>query len=1071
MKEFVKSLENSFFGFWVKNYKLSFLFILIILFLGGTAIYQIPKESTPEIDIPMIQINTSYAGVNADDMDSLVTDKIIRQIQWVDGIKQIEATSSLGVSSISVELYDNIDPKDKLITIEDEVDQANLPSDAEDPVVSDITTENQLIFNLVLYSNDYSQNQLKEKARQVRDELEWRWGIANIDVVWTADYDYKISINQDEIDTIGLSINDVSDVLEAYHTNTPLGNYTVENFDYDFRIEWEVEEIQELMDLVIHWEDGSYVKLDDIASYEKNYEDDAKRYAWLIQDSKRYSSVSLEFEKDQQTSVFAASNFAKSEIDKLINSTEFAWINYFYTSDLAALIIEDYETLAKNWLITLLLVFALLFLFIGFKQSILASLALPLAFMITFVVLNELWFTMNFLTNFSLVLSFWVAIDVIIVIVEGATQKIKLGYSPKNAILLAIRDLWKPMTSWAATTLAVFLPMMFLPWMMGNFLAYIPITVFSVVFSAWLLSLTLNSAIFYKLNRNPKYYFGNPDAEDLLSENEKKLLENDRKEKHEKTDWKQKKDVFFEYLQNWYINTLEIILKNKFTRLLTIWIPIVWLVLSFVFLSPRIGFTLFPSSDVDFMQVSIEGPSGISSEYMSKYTTWFESKFNDIPEIEDYSYYVDWDSIWLDVNLLSVNERQNMNLRTIHDVEEEIVDRLKNLETQWLEISTEIQDGGPPQDADPVGMRIIADWIEYFDQLLEVWDDFREWLAKREWISDTDISSDELPGQYVYDFDNYALQEFGLTPDVVSHQVFSYLDWNEIWSITRWQDEFDIVVKSDQFGDKINPADIENIPVWEWIQFGNVAEVKLDRAVDEINRRDQNIVLSVWWDLARWFEARTADIQWDFKEFAQEYDYPEGVSFEEAWEAQENEELIIWIIEAFVIWIFAIFSILVLQFNSFSKPLIILYSVILAVLWINIWLWATWNPYSMPFGIGFVAMAWIVVNNAIILIDRINSNLENTEDNMKALLESWRSRLRPIILTTLTTIFGILPLALEDEFWASLGFTVIFGLAFGWLMTLFVIPAIYYEFFIKEKKWFIGRFFGWTKEKFSFIKN
>lgn len=1066
MKEFVKSLENSFFGFWVKNYKLSFLFVVLIVFLGGSAIYQIPKESTPEIEIPVLQINTSYAWVNADDIDSLITDKIVRQLQWVDWIRQIDATSSLWVSSITVELFDNIDPREKLITVEDEVDQVDLPSDADDPSVSDITTENQLIFNLVLYSQDYSQDELKEKAREVRDQFEWRWGVANIDVVWSADYDYEINVNQDELDSIWLSINDISDVLEAYHTNTPLWNYTVDDFDYDFRIEWEVDDIQELMDLVIHGQDWSYVKLQDVASYQKKYDDDAKRFAWLIQDSKRYSSVSLEFEKDQQTSIFAASNFAKSEIDKLINSTEFAWINYFYTSDLAALIIEDYETLAENWLITLVLVFALLFLFIWFKQSILASLALPLAFMITFFVLNQLGYTMNFLTNFSLVLSFWIAIDVIIVIVEWASQKIRLWYSPKNAILLAIRDLWRPMTSWAATTLAVFLPLIFLPGMMWNFLAYIPVTVFSVVFAAWLLSLTLNSAIFYKLNKDPKCYFGNPGAEELLSKQERELLEHDRKWKYEKTEWKQKKDVFFDFLQDWYANLLWIIMRNKFTRLTTIWIPVVLLVLSFIFLSPRIGFTLFPSSDTDFMQVSIEWPSGISSEYMSEYTSWFESKFNDIMEIEDYSYYVDSDTIWLDINLLSVSERENMNLWNVYDVEEKVLEKLQHLENKWMSISTQIQDGWPPQDSEPIWVRLVADSIEYFDKLLEVGDDFEYWLERREWIWDISISSDELPGQYVYSFDNYALEEFDLTPDVVSNQVFSYLDWNKIWSISRWQDEFDIVVKSDQFWDKINPADVDNIPVWEGVQFGDVAEVKLDRAVDEINRRDQNIVLSIWWDLARGYEARTAEIQWDFRQFAQEYDYPEWISFEEAWEAQENQELIIWVVEAFVIWMLAIFSILVLQFNSFSKPLMILYSVVLAVLWVNVWLWATWNPYSMPFGIGFVALAWIVVNNAIILIDRISSNLENTEDNMKALLESWRSRLRPIILTTLTTIFGILPLALEDEFWASLGFTVIFGLAFGWLMTLFVIPAIYYEFFIKEKKWFIRRFLGWITKFF-----
>jgi hypothetical protein len=177
--------------------------------------------------------------------------------------------------------------------------------------------------------------------------------------------------------------------------------------------------------------------------------------------------------------------------------------------------------------------------------------------------------------------------------------------------------------------------------------------------------------------------------------------------------------------------------------------------------------------------------------------------------------------------------------------------------------------------------------------------------------------------------------------------------------------------------------------------------------------------------------------------FAEQYNFPEGISFSAGWENAENQDLIVSTFKSLFIAMFLIFSILVFQFNSFKQPAIVLYSVILALLWVNIGLYLTGNPYSMPFMIWFIALTWVVVNDAIILIDRINKNLEKGIDDLHSIIGAGKSRLQPIIVTTLTTVFGVLPLALQDEFWAGLWFTIVFWL-FAWSsMTLFVIPSLY----------------------------
>jgi HAE1 family hydrophobic/amphiphilic exporter-1 len=177
---------------------------------------------------------------------------------------------------------------------------------------------------------------------------------------------------------------------------------------------------------------------------------------------------------------------------------------------------------------------------------------------------------------------------------------------------------------------------------------------------------------------------------------------------------------------------------------------------------------------------------------------------------------------------------------------------------------------------------------------------------------------------------------------------------------------------------------------------------------------------------------------------------PTWISYERSWETQENADLITAAAQWLVIAVFLIFAILVLQFNSFTRPMVILYSVICALLGVNIGLWLTWNPYSMPMGIGFIALTWIVVNDAIVLLDRIQENVRHGASEFEAIVEAWRSRLQPIILTTLTTLLGILPISLQDEFRAWLWFTLIFGLFAGSAMTLFVIPSLYTIFFVDK---------------------
>jgi HAE1 family hydrophobic/amphiphilic exporter-1 len=243
---------------------------------------------------------------------------------------------------------------------------------------------------------------------------------------------------------------------------------------------------------------------------------------------------------------------------------------------------------------------------------------------------------------------------------------------------------------------------------------------------------------------------------------------------------------------------------------------------------------------------------------------------------------------------------------------------------------------------------------------------------------------------------------------------------------------------------KCSNGKCQQVRVWDFANY------KFTKAVSTINRDKWKITITVEADILPGL--LPTDIQPLLVKYAEDYVYPEGIIFTLWWENQENSDLIISTFKSLFIALFLIFSILVFQFNSYSQPAIVLYSVILAFLWVNVGLFLTWNPYSMPFMIWFIALMWVVVNDSIILIDRINKNLAKGIDNIHSVLSAGKLRLQPIIVTTLTTVFWILPLALQDEFWAWLWYTIVFWLFAGSSMTLFVIPSLYYEVFLREKK-------------------
>ncbi len=242
--------------------------------------------------------------------------------------------------------------------------------------------------------------------------------------------------------------------------------------------------------------------------------------------------------------------------------------------------------------------------------------------------------------------------------------------------------------------------------------------------------------------------------------------------------------------------------------------------------------------------------------------------------------------------------------------------------------------------------------------------------------------------------------------------------------------------------------------IWQ-IRLSDVAMVNTDPSLTSIKRVDGDIVISVEADLDQWLQP--TNFQPKLEEFAKNYKYPSGISYKAGWENEANADLIQWAMIAFVVALFMTFVLLVYMFNSFSKPAIILYSIFTALLWVNIGLWVTGNPYSMAFAIWFISLIGVIVNTAIFLVDRINENTKKWVWLVESIIESGQARFKPIVISTLTTVLWLASSVTQDEFYAWLGYTVIFGLVFSSVITLVAVPILYYSVFRDKEEGEISR--------------
>lgn len=1025
--------------------KVSFILIFFIIAYGIYSVIHIPKESAPNVKLGRIEIKTVFQWVNPNDIDSLVTEKVEKKISHIEGIQKINSISRTGFSSVLVSLKKNADTTEVFTQIQSALDTITLPSGSEKPIIDERQTDNNFIFELLLYwkKSDFSDFELRQKAKLLQNYLEANSYIESVKIAgyrtlngWLfsdqADYRIKIILDKSKIQALKLSIHSVAHALRNANKNTTLWKHFIEWNSYNMYVWGKFESIEDLLSVSIPTPVWS-IQLRDIAKVKKQYPIYRFRELRITGQKQEYNYISLIFSKAHDAQVWEAATHIKQEINDLLKGKDFSWLQGLYTKDLSYFISKDFYKLYRTALITLLLVFIVLVVFVWFKESIISIILLPISFFVSFIILYNLGFSLNIITNFSLIIAFGIMVDTIIVIVEGVADKRKRGHAQIESVLHTLNEFKSPLISGSITTLIAAFPMMFFPWVAGKFVSYIPITIFITIIATLIVTLTISSVLFLSFKSSHEV------------ESQSVWLKRIRCARVR----------FLSLLSKVYIWFLRRVLYSKGLIIFYICIPLVLLIGSIIALSPRIGFTMFPDTDNGIVTIEFQSKQWLSKEYLQPYYNDITAVLGSYPELLYHYTTINDGHLFTYLELKEKSQRKRSGERNATEVVNALTKDFQFLEKKNFDVSVIAQNEGPRVSKN-IWVKLIAHTSKDVIKLEVVWTHIQKFLDSFPQVKNSGMSNRSENGSFVYYFNREKLKKLGLTTRDITDELYFYINWLNAGTIKSEFENNKIVIFVEELESNLTPDVVENliIPTKAWsVRVWDFMEYDLVHSVTSIVRENWKIILHVSADIKD-----VADISWvqkNLDHFLENYSFPEWVSVVKGGEIQENKEVLRYAVKSFVIAVSLIFLVLVFQFRSYSQAVLVLYSVVITLLGINIWLFVTGNSYSMPFIIGFIALAWIVVNDAIILVDVLNNKLRNArchcqEKYIEVVIEASRSRLQPIIVTTLTTVLGISPLLFQDKFWETFAYTVVFGLSIWSLMTLIIIPIIYRLFYMKK---------------------
>jgi multidrug efflux pump subunit AcrB len=1079
------------------DHKTSVFVLFFIIMLGGLISYaRIPKESFPEMEIPMIAVNTIYPGVAPADMETLVTRPIEDELNTIADIEELTSTSIEGYSSVVAEFSTTVDLEDALQKVREKVDLARpeLPEDAEEPTIVEFNFDEVPIMQVNL-SGEYGLVRLKELGEELQDRLEQIPSILRVDLRGGLEREVKVDVDLAKLKYYDLAMFDVIEAIQTEHVNIPGGSIDVGDFKYLVRVDGEFEDPTLIGDLVLTTVQGRPVYVRDIATVEFGF---AERETFARLDGS--SVVTLDVVKRTGENIIETSEAVKVAIDEmeaLFPPTTVVKI----TSDMSEDIFMMVSSLENNIISGLLLIVGVLFFFLGVRTSFFVALSIPTSMFLSFLLLGILGVSMNMIVLFSLILALGMLVDNAIVVVENTYRFVERGWDKATASKKATGEVAMPVIAATLTTLGAFAPLMFWPGMVGEFMGYLPLTLIitlsSSLFVALVIVPTLTS-LYLRLDSEPRKPMTRTARRTLIGGVVFFLLVvaalnwltallfllvaavayfahvwfMDRVGRLFQEDLIPRVLKFYERQLRWALDHRMFMMGSSMAVLIGTFV---------IYGAFNSGVEFFPE-DIPPKQiwVDVEAPVGTRAEFTDQIALRLEEEVKAYEGMEDSESVVATvgaggggnfmeggasgpEGARVTIQFVDFQDRQRDVFETLADFQRGV-----GRDIAGAEITVDKMAEGPPTGS-PVNLEIIGEdpavLKDLADRAIEILEDAPVFPKLVGLESDLDEARPEL--SVLVDREKAAL--YGLSTSAVGMAVRGAINGTEAGKYRTGNDEYDIVVRlAPEFRGELNA--LEDLTVMHegtQVPLVSVADWEVGEGLGSIRRKDLDRVATVSADVAAGFNSNAVlgEVQGTLTDFAETL--PPGYTARYTGENQEQAEAQEFLSTAFLLALAIIGFILISQFNSVVKPVIILSSVLMSTVGVL----AGLMIFRMPFvvimtGVGVISLAGIVVNNAIVLIDYIDILRDRDGmDRREALVQGGKTRFRPVILTALTTALGLVPLAgglnldffglfreLNADFywggdqaswWGPMAIAVIVGIIFATFLTLVLVPVMY----------------------------
>ncbi|RJR21872.1 MAG: efflux RND transporter permease subunit [Desulfobacteraceae bacterium] len=1002
------------------------LALLVLIVVAGVYSYWIlPRESFPDITIPYVFVTTTYEGVAPEDMEKLVTIPIERKLKGISDVEEIRSTSAEGISTVAVKFLPSVDIDDALQKVRDRVDQAknDLPADLkDDPVIKEVNFSDLPVIRVVL-SGDFSLRRLQRFAEDLKDRIEAIPGVLDVPISGGLEREIHVEFDLDRVGAYNVPFSGLISAVSRSNVNMPGGSMDIGEAKYLVRVPEDFKHPSEIFSIVAFVRDGKPVYLRDVAVINDGHKDPLTRTRLNGK-----SSVTLAVQKRSGENIVIVTDEVKKAVEEMRPLFPPS-LNIDLTSDMSEdvrLMVSDLE---NNILSGLILVLTIIFVFIGGRSALFVALAIPYSMFITFILLNGSGTTLNMVVLFSLILALGMLVDNGIVIVENIYRHMQEGKGRLDAAVKATDEVAWPVITSTLTTLGAFFPMIFWPGIMGEFMKYLPVT----------LIMALSASLFVALTINP-----------VLSARYQTAKTKSAQEKREPI------------AKRIYLLVLKWSLRHRLIVLVMGFVMLVGSLASYGMYGK--GTEFFPDTEPRRAYITIKAAEGTNLDASDAIVARVEEiarGYGDIRYVIANVGAVGGDPFSQGGTGTHIN-RVVIDFKEFHKRERpssEIVDELRTrlLKTiRGAEVQVEKEKEGPPTGP-PVNLEITGkDILTLGDLALRV----RKIMEQVPGVVDLKDNFVKGKPEIIVRVDKEKAALLNLDTFTIATTVKSAINGAKVGVFREGKEEYDIIARLPE-KDRRSVESIKRLtvsgPAGEPVPLTSLAEVSLSSGLGAIMRLDQKRVVTVSANVS----GRLAnDVIRDIERLISKgIEWPRGYSFKFTGEQREQEKAQAFLSKAFAAAIFLIALILITQFNSFVTPLIILISVVLSLIGVFTGLLVTNTAFGIIMtGIGVISLAGVVVNNAIVLIDYADRLKENGLSSRESLLKAGLVRFRPVMLTAITTILGLVPMATgvsmdfrkfaleigseSSQWWGPMAVAVIFGLGIATLLTLVVVPVL-----------------------------